>query len=244
MAGPVLAMASLVGAPPARAQAPQPAEAALPAYTVLDAEGVPQPARRALAPGPDGAPLPARTADAAMFWPPAFRKFLDAALLLLKRGGKGPSLSEIEGALAVRLTPDEVPAGSGILRKYRVSGVPFGPPEPMKAGHELVVLGTGGEPTTSWQLRIFVDAGRYCVNPYEIAVYLGEAFSEADERVHVEKPDFWPPAYAWGMFKRGTQGVHVSRAAWLSTPRQTFGETHRDPGCITALRVFGRFGEG
>lgn len=222
--------------------APESTSVVLPRYTVFDADGFPQPARRAFEPGADGTPLPPQNPEAAKYWPPEFKRFLDAAVPLLKRGGKEPSIEEVEKVLSVRFTPILNPyPGYRVLREYQVSNVQFGPPEPLKLGHYLAVLGNAREPMTSWQMTILMDAKNYCVNPYEIAIYFGEPFSEADERVHVERIDGWPPSYTWGMFKRGSQGVHVSRSTWLYTPHQIFNQSYRDPGCISSFIVFGKF---
>ena len=219
-----------------------PAAAVSQSYTVFDSDGFPQPARRAFESGADGTPLPPQNPDASKYWPPEFKKFLDAALALFKRGGKEPKIAEVEKALNVRLTPElKINSESGVLRDFRVHGVHFGPPEPMKRGHYLAVLGSAREPNVSWQMTILVDAERYCVSPYEIAIYLGESFSEIDRRVHVERRDGWPPSYTWGMFKRGSQGVHTSQPVWITTPQQVFNQPHRDPGCILSLKVFGEF---
>jgi len=223
-------------------QASEPTAAILQSYTVLDAQGIPQPARRAFEPGADDTPLPPKSSEAAKYWPPEFKRFLDAAVPLLKRGGKEPSVEEIERVLNVRLTPElNIYPGSGILRKYRLSNIPFGPLEPMKWGHYLSILGNTRESMTSWHLTILVDAKQYCINPYEIAIYFGEPFSEHDLRTDIVNRDGWPPSYTWGMFKRGSQGVHLSNTVWITTPKQVFNQPHRDPGCITNLRLFGKF---
>lgn len=217
-------------------------KAAQQTYTIFDADGFPQPARRAFEPGPDGTPLPPKNPDAAKYWPPEFKRFLDSAVLLFKRGGKEPTVAEVESALNVRLIPQSLlHLSTDILQKFDVSNIPFGPPEPMKWGHELVILGKNLEPNTSWQMRIFLDQGRFCVNPYDIAIYFGETFIGVDGRLHIQNLDGWPPSYTWGLFKRGSQGEHISKSVWLTTPIQIFNQPHREPGCITGIRIFGKF---
>jgi hypothetical protein len=209
-------------------------------YTVIDADGFPQPARRAFQPGPDGTPLPPKNPEAATYWPPEFKQFLNSAVALFKRGGKEPTIRELETVLKVRLTP-QANSTDGTSQKYDVSNIPFGPPEPMKWGHELVVLGKSLEPDTSWQMRVFLDQNRFCVNPYDLAIYFGETFIGADRRLHILNLDGWPPAYSWGLFKRGSQGEHIAPSIWITTPMQIFNQPHRDPGCITGIRLFGKF---
>lgn len=227
---------------PSSAIALEPAKADSPTYTVFDADGFPQPARRAFEPGPDGSPLPPKNADAAKYWPPEFKRFLDSALALIARGGKEPGIEEVEKTLNVRLTSQtQADLPYGILRKFDISNIPFGPPEPMKWGHELVVLGNKSKPITSWQMRIFLDQKRFCVNPYDLAIYFGETFSGHDTRLHIQNLDGWPPSYAWGLFKRGSQGEHISPSIWVTTPLQIFNQPHREPGCITGIRLFGKF---
>lgn len=111
----------------------------------------------------------------------------------------------------------------------------------MKGEPYLVVLGKPQELLTSWTLGIFLDQNRFCVNPYDIAIYFGEAFSGNDSRLYVQNFDVWPPSYTWGLFKRGSQGEHISKSVWLTTPLQIFNQPHREPGCITGIRIFGKF---
>ena len=211
-------------------------------YTVFDADGFPQPARRAFEPGLDGTPLPPKNPDAAKYWPPEFKQFLDSAVALFKRGGKEPTVLEVEKALNVRLTPqNQGDLSSGTLQNFKVSNIPFGPPEPMKGGHYLAVLGKSFEPNTSWHMGIFLDQSRFCVNPYDIAIYFGETFIGVDRRLHIQNLDGWPPSYSWGLFKRGSQGEHISKTVWLTTPLQIFNQPHREPGCITGIRISGKF---
>ena len=219
-----------------------PAKAASSDYTVLDADGFPQPARRAFEPGPDGTPLPPKNPDAAKYWPPEFKRFLDSALSLFKRDGKEPSLDEVSEVLNIRLIPlPQLERHDFTQREFSVGGIPFGPPEPMKWGHQLAILDIYRDRVTSWQLDIFFDPLKFCVSPYEAAVYLGESFSESDRRVHVSNRDFWPPSYTWGMFKRGSQGEHLGQSIWFFTPQQEFNKPHRDPGCITRFLIIRRF---
>lgn len=204
-------------------------------------DGRPMPARLAFEPGPDGSPLPPRTADAARNWPSEFKTFLDAGLQTLKREGKLPAPEEIAKSLGVQL--QENPANqtmSGVLREFRVLDVPFGPADPKDARHALTLVGRANAPNRSWYLHILVDPKRYCINPYEIAIYLGEPFASTDLNPH-SIPDGGPPSYTWGMFKRGRQGTHFAQSLRLATGRQTFGEPARDPSCIGAFSIIGLF---
>ena len=211
-------------------------------YTIFDADGFPQPARRAFEPGLDGTPLPPKNPDAAKYWPPEFKRFLDSAVALIKRGGKEPTVAEVESALNVRLIPQSLlHLSNDTLRRFGVSNIPFGPPERMKGEPYLVVLGKPHELLTSWTLGFFIDQSLFCVNPYDIAIYFGEAFSGDDRRLHIQNRDGWPPSYTWGLFKRGSQGEHISRSVWITTPLQIFNQPHREPGCITGIRIFGKF---
>lgn len=139
----MLVCASLNMASCARAQTTQTVSAAVPEstkavqaiYTIFDADGFPQPPQRAFEPGPDGTPLPPRNPDAAKYWPPEFKRFLDSAVALIKRGGKEPTVAEVESALNVRLIPqNQLHLANEILRRFGVSNIPFSPPRANERG--------------------------------------------------------------------------------------------------------------
>lgn len=211
-------------------------------YTVFDTAGSPQPARRAFEPAADGKPLPPKNSAAARYWPPAFKNFLDQSLAIFLRGGKEPSIVDIEDLLKIRLVPVFRPSRvDSILHEYIVQDWPLHTKPTHGEKQQLVVLRSASANFNSWQIKVFLDAEFYCVNPYEIAIYLGEEFFEDDTRMHVEKRDAWPFSYTWGMFKRGSQGEHVSRSVQFTTPRQESGKPHIDPGCIGSIALNGRF---
>jgi hypothetical protein len=212
-----------------------------PASTAIDG-GAPKLMQEVFAPGPDGSPLPARTAEAARNWPSEFKHFLDTALQILKSDGPFPTAKQIADGLGIQL--QEIPAyrtSGGVLREFRVVGVPFGPTDPNEARHSLVLV--GGRPTLpshSWHLHVLMDQKRLCINPYEVAIYLGEPFTSTNFNPH-SIPDGGPPSYTWGLFKRGMQGTHLSKSIRLATGTQTFGEPFRDPSCIRAFSIVGLF---
>lgn len=238
----VLSAVMASGSGPALVERGHVSPAASSPYTIFDAHGFPQPARRAFEPGSDGTPLPARSADAAKHWPPEFKRFLERSFSILKRGGLEPKVAELQEALDVHFESGRnIDPSSGILERYSLRGIQFGPKEPLQWGHELAILGLSKSQGRFWQLKILVDADVYCVNPYEMAIYLGEPFIESDSRLHIASPDVWPPTYTWGMFKRGTQGEHISRSIWITTMKQTPGQPRQEPGCISSFVLFGTF---
>lgn len=211
------------------------------AVNAVGGDGRPMPARLAFEPGPDGSPLPPRTADAAHNWPPEFKTFLDTALQTLKRGGQLPAPEVIAKSLGIQLQENPVDQTmSGVLREFRVLDVPFGPADPKDARHVLTLVGRTNLANRSWHLHILVDPKRYCINPYEIAIYLGEPFFSGTQEPHAI-PDWWPKSYTWGMFKRGYQGVHIAPSLWLSTGRQPYGSTTTEPNCIGAFIIIRQF---
>lgn len=190
----------------------------------------------------DGASLPPKSTSVASSWPPTFKRFLDEGLAIFTRGGNEPGIAEIEAKLDIRLTPDiNIYPSSGILRKYQVSSSAFGLADSALWGQQLVVLGKPNTQQTTWRMKVFLDPKQICVNPYDVAIYLGESFMETDGRVHAKTIDVWPLSYTWGMFKRGSQGEHASKSLSITTAPQLPNQPHTDPDCITSLTLFGKF---
>ena len=98
-------------------------------------------------------------------------------------------------------------------------------------------IGTGVEATLirmvpgegkQWIKATFtIDSDRYCINPYDCAIYTGWEFSTWDfpgEDDHVtEMPkDYYLPRYQWGMFERSPSGQYnsVPLAIQLSDDRR------------------------
>lgn len=213
-------------------------------YTVFDSDGFPQPARTAYKQGEDGITLPPKSQEAAKYWPPEFRMFFDSALAIFKRGGREPSIEELEQILNIRLSLLPETGRSSATTKiseFTVSGITFEPQERTGWEHRFNILENLKTHTSKWQFTVVADPSRFCINPYEIAIYLGEEFSGVDMRLHMENLDAWPPSYKWGLFKRGSQGIHLSNSVWISTQKQIINEPYRDPGCINSLVFFGTF---
>lgn len=196
---------------------------------------------QAIAPEKDGEKLPNKTTEAARYWPQPFKDFLDAGVQIFQNGKPAPEISEIESLLKIQIqAKNEIPGQQLLVKNFRVDGWPFGATDLSLSHGQFSIISRQSDPFTEYALSLPIDNEKYCINPYDVAIYLGTEFAEGDLRLHASSSDTHPPSYSWGMFKRGSQGIHMSTSIWITTPKQRSRE-HQDFPCITSVRLAGKF---
>jgi len=155
-------------------------------------------------PGADGTPLPPPNKAVGDKWPPEVKRFIDGMLLLFGKGER-PSLStqEIESTLGVTLVPESL-IRYQVDVSYAVSGSELLSPFSVRqrlSGYRIGMLRKDGRRFHT--LDFSIDPQRYCVSPYDFAVYTGNRYSPEIPVHGFRSPDrAWPLAYEWGMFNR------------------------------------------
>ena len=161
--------------------------------------------------GPPGSPLPPQNKAVGDKWPPEVRKFVDVFTTRFAEGQPVPTNEQIEQWLHVRTVEDPVEQKRHYIAR-RIHDWPLGFADdlgrssywkaaPKPNGQQYMEIGLG------------VDTSRYCISPYDLAIYTGFRFEPEltlSPTVHVPTPprprDPWgnvyTPDYVWGMFTR------------------------------------------
>lgn len=205
-----------------------------------------------LVPQPEGTPLPPRDPSVADSWPPEIKQLIDNMLALFPKtpDERPPSVKEVEQKMGIRLTerplkPQEMNFYS---RQFVISGTRYINPELHRFGlgdrYSILRTSPPGESSQALTLVISPKQSGFCLNPYELAVYTGSKFMNADMSPHAVIRR-WPPAYVWGMFSWSNtgyyhgQGFHVI----LGQDRDITTEKIISAGCVSQIGVFGRYQE-
>ena len=168
--------------------------------------------------GPPGSPLPPQNKAVGDKWPPEVREFVDVFTTRFARGQPIPTNEQIEQWLHVRTVEDSVEAKRHYFYR-RIQDWPLGFADdlgrssywkaaPKPNGQQYMEIGLG------------VDTSRYCINPYDLAIYTGFRFEPAlppissPHDVLPERPrDPWGkiyrPDYVWGMFTRAPDRTYL-----------------------------------
>ena len=167
--------------------------------------------------GPPGSPLPPSNKAVGDKWPPEVREFVEVFTTRFADGQPVPTNEQIEQWLHVRTVEDPVEAKRHYFYR-RIQDWPLGfaddlgrssywKASPDPDGQEYMQIGLG------------VDTSRYCINPYDLAIYTGFRFEpdlppiSSPHDVLPERPrDPWgkiySPDYVWGMFSRAPGRIY------------------------------------
>ena len=169
---------------------------------------------------PEGTPLPPRDPSIADHWPPDLKQLLDNMLALFPKDRKTPpSLEEIEKKIGITLTERPLEDREYTwAHKYTVSGTRFmrpDLPERFRGSYYIRKAKPGESASHSLQLPISsLDRTAFCLNPYELAVYLGSEFvADNINGVHNGYAGHhFESAYVWGMFAWTKSGHYINKA--------------------------------
>lgn len=220
-----------------------------------------------LIPQQEGTPLPLRDITIAETWRPEMKALIDNMLILFKDRENPPSPEEIESKLNIKLVdtlqlnPQMVGyyqlGPSNLKKHFTVTQAPYLIQPARGNGYvrkwnQAYYIYRSSSDTPKDQRRdthiLSLPMSRYpdvCLNPYELAVYLGDPF-ENGEAPPLDAPPAkqWGWAYVWGMFSWGKAGTYVSKRGVSITVRSNRDLTSdriSQPECIFSLEVTGYF---
>jgi hypothetical protein len=203
-----------------------------------------------LVPQPEGTPLPPRDPRIADHWPPEFKQMIDNLLSLYPRGGKPPSVKEVEKKMGITLT--ERPRTNGefdLYKRYTVNGTRYMEPSLEKwGGLGAYYAITRAQPPAGMHQTLRLVTSRpqsgFCLDPYELAVYTGSKFVNGDTSPHAT-PRSWPAAYVWGMFEWSATSRYIGENFSIVIGQNRDPETRKvlGAGCVAAITVLGRYVE-
>ena len=132
--------------------------------------------------GQDGEPLPPPNKDIARHWPPEIKQLVDDMLELFSRQERESlSAEQIEQKLKIKLerTPLKTDQG-GVTANYNITQsiwltLRADPPDTRSLGvYWFIEHKKTGK--THHHLELALDRDRYCLNPYELAIYTGAKY--------------------------------------------------------------------
>jgi hypothetical protein len=154
---------------------------------------------------PAGEPLPPPNRAVAGNWPADVRRLIVAMVALFPDSPTRPfDVREIADTLHIRLEPQDVsPSRTGVERAYTIHGWALGRPEAEGRTSLSFMLPRHGKRFVF--ATFLIDTSRFCIDPYEFAVYTGANYSPAMP-LHGFPPPYQPsgPQYQWGMFENRT----------------------------------------
>jgi hypothetical protein len=196
-------------------------------------------------------PLPARDERIADRWPPEVKRRVDNLLALFANRSEAPPLAEIMSQLDVELreiqtTPDEA------LRTDRLYGVHTSDPGSAQPTRwrdrytpHYVIYARDAKGSQLHSLSMPISSQKYCLNPYELAIYTGESFLDETPLTPHANPGMarqgWE--YAWDMFKRSSNNTFWAKKFGISTSAVRNPQTGAvtDEGCVRTMHVGSAF---
>lgn len=203
-------------------------------------------------PQPEGTPLPDRNPKIADNWPVEVKQLIDNMLALYPAGTdqRPPSVKEVERRVGITLTerPLEPTDANFTSKQFVVGGTRFIDPTLHKYGlgdrYSITRATPPGSAIQALTLVVSPKQTGFCLNPYELAVYTGSSFSNADTSPHAIIRH-WPPAYVWGMFLWSRTGDYRGQGfrIALGQDRDVVTQAITNAGCVRELTVYGPFQE-
>lgn len=198
-----------------------------------------------LVPHPEGTPLPPRDTGIADRWPPEIKRLVDNMLTLFPKtpDERPPTVKEVEQKMGITLTerplrPDEALSYSKkfVVGATRYMNPPTDVPESFGARYTIL------RESQTKILKLVVSPIRsgFCLDPYELAVYTGETFTNSDTSPHANLRS-WPPAYVWGMFRWSNSGRYGARTFTITVGQDRDPTTRQiiNDGCVADIAVAG-----
>lgn len=208
---------------------------------------LPMPPTR-LVPQPEGTPLPPRDPTIADTWPPEFKKLIDNMLSLLKNtSDTAPNVEEVQRRFEITLTEEKLSASQQKIwgKRYTVDQARYGEPDDPVYFRSYYSIsnpeGDGHQRSQTLRLQVGPKLSGFCLNPYDLAVYTGWKFVNADTSPHFNKR-YWPPAYVWGMFAWSNTGRYggPGYTILVSIIEDAAGKIV-GADCISSITVTGRY---
>lgn len=158
------------------------------------------------APQADGTPLPAPTKEIANRWAPEVKKFIEGLEVLFNQHARSSlTVAEIQQTLGVKLQREKGYVGTFPDVQYIIEGgqLQRGMSYPWSSTYIISKPDKNGQRSHHFDFPI--DTKRFCLSPYELAIYMGHYYLPQMPAHGFRPPDrIWPPAYEWGMFKRNS----------------------------------------
>ena len=189
-----------------------------------------------------GEPLPPPNKAVAHHWPPEIKQLVDDMLELFDNK-RTPTLrvEQIEQKLKIKLnrTPLRSDQG-GMTANYDIVQSAWlisrtDQPDPRLPGN-YVIRDDVKTKLTSHKLELPLDMTRYCLSPYDLAIYTGAQYSP--DPIWFPRSKFiqpGPPRYEWGMFNPQPNGQSFFRAQSLFAPRTAVLSVRASPSCVGTL---------
>lgn len=164
--------------------------------------------------GKPGTPLPPQNKAVGEKWAPEVRQFIDALLTEFQDGKPAPTVEQIEKVFGVKViakAPDayKIPG----IDEYELQGWALRNPSvsSWSANYLLLPAKSG---TQSQSVRFVIDTQRYCIDPYDFAIYAGASAGAApdgspEHNPYLRDDGSYAPVYAWGMFNRSPYGMYI-----------------------------------
>ena len=198
--------------------------------------------------GPPGSPLPPQNKAVGDKWRPEVREFIDTVFAEFVDGKPTPDEQTIQRTLKATLEDLPGPLPSGLVAKKYIVTWPLGKENHVGwSSYKQYPPGIFGQQQLVVTLRI--DTDRYCINPYDFAIYTGMQFKPAIEMSPTDVPS--PPlpsdvqgrpydyAYVWGMFERSPE--HSYFGLDQTKQRAVTIDVSEDLRCITWVQKNTRF---
>ena len=192
--------------------------------------------------GKPGTPLPLPNKEIGEKWPPEVREFVDAMLTVFVDGKPTPSEQEVERALKIKLGEHGLIPKSSVVVNAKIAYWPLGTNNGQDWS-DYIKMVPREDGRQSVRLSLSVDTARYCINPYDFAIYTGHHFMPAfatygpheipPEPPHDSQGKPYGHDYVWGMFDRSPSYRYNSNG-------QEGNEdiiVSKDARCITWFRI-------
>ena len=168
--------------------------------------------------GPAGSPLPPPNKAVGDKWPPEVREFVDVFTTRFADGQPMPTNEQIEQWLHVRTVEDPVEQKRYYIAR-RIHDWPLGFADDL--GRSSYWKGfPKPDGRQSMEIGLGVDTSRYCINPYDLAIYTGFRFEPElrylssphdtlPPRASDPRGNVYTPDYVWGMFTRAPDRTYL-----------------------------------
>ena len=162
-------------------------------------------------PGKPGTPLPPQNKAVGDKWAPEARQFIDTMLAFVN-SKSAPSIVEIETMFGVKAVADGDELDNrpyGLESSYELQGWSLA--KPSWPAYLSKFLPDNGK--QFYHTRFRIDTQRYCIDPYDFAIYTGREFAVILNDSHGRSPlpdEYYRPSYQWGMFDRSPDGQYGS----------------------------------
>lgn len=192
-------------------------------------------------------PLPAKDERIADRWPPEVKRRVDNLLTLFRSRTEAPTPEDVMSQLDVELreiqtTPDEA---QRIARLYGVHTSDPGSAQPTRWRDRYtphyVIYARDAKGSQLHSLSMPVSSQKFCLDPYELAIYTGESFLDSTPLSPHTNPGTarqdWE--YARDMFKRSRSNTFWAKKFGISTSATRNPQTGAvtDEGCVRTMGV-------